>query len=119
MILFCCEICGVWDRISHYLLIRDDDRGSRLDLVSELLRKLGVESDSRSQILRLNGTAFATHAHPSARLASGRKLTRFTATAFEQCKYVTTETTSTTNLNRRASDGVAIAINVQRTIGGA
>src|SRR5262245_37233262 len=111
------EICGISDWIPHCLLIRNDDCCPRFNFVREFLGKVGVESDSRSQIFCSNGSAFATNAHPPARLASTCELTRLAATAFEQCKDVTAETTATTNINGRASDGVTIAVNVQRTIG--
>src|SRR5262249_17339863 len=78
-----CEICGVSYGISHYLLICDDDCCSRLDLVSELLSKFGVETDSGSQLLGFNRPALTGHTHPSAGLPSGRELTRFASAAFE------------------------------------
>src|SRR5438876_1742168 len=78
-----CEICGVRDWISDHWLIRHNNCCPRLQLVCELLGKLGVETDSGSNLLGFDGPAFAVDAHPSAGLASGRELTWFAGAAFK------------------------------------
>src|SRR5215472_7046377 len=117
-----CEIGGVSDRISHYLLIRDDHCCAGLDLVSERLGELGIKSDSRSYLLGIERATCATHTHPPAGFVPGCELTRLARAAFEQCEYIAAETVAsaqatTINLNCGASDGVAIATNVERAIG--
>jgi hypothetical protein len=112
-----CEICGVGDWISDHWLIRHNNRCARLQLVCELLGKLGVKTDSRSDLFGFDGSAFAVHAHPSASLASGHELTWFAGAAFKQCENVTAETfapgnTATADLNCGASNRIAIPINV-------
>ena len=42
------------NRISHYLLVCDDDRCAGLNLIGELLRKFGVEPNSRSNLFGLD-----------------------------------------------------------------
>src|SRR5918996_1215923 len=71
-----CKICGISCWVPHHRLICDDHCCSRLDLIRELLSKLGVKMNSRSQLLRLDRAAFAGHTHPSTGFASGCELTR-------------------------------------------
>src|SRR5436190_23876912 len=77
------KICGVSCWLPHDGLICDNHCCSWLDLVRELLGKLGVEMNSGSQLLGLDRPTFAGHTHPSACLASRRELTRFAGAAFE------------------------------------
>ena len=61
-----CKICRVSFWIPHDRLIGDDDCCSWLDLVYELLGKLSVETDSRSDVVRFNRSALdavAIHVH--------------------------------------------------------
>src|SRR2546430_4228862 len=117
-----CEICGVRDWISHHWLIRHNNCCAGLQLVCELLGKLAVKTDSRSDLLGFDGPAFTVDTHPSAGLASRRELTWFAGAAFKQCENVTAETfapgnAATGDLNCGASNRIAISINVKSAIG--
>src|SRR6266436_9250724 len=100
----------------HHRLIRDNHGCSRLYFVGDFLGKFWAEMQPRRQLLRLDGATFAGHTHPPACLASGRKLTRLSGRTLQQSKNMTSETIASTNLKRRASDGITIAIHVDRTI---
>src|SRR5438067_9969053 len=56
--------------LAHDRLIRDDQSCARFDFVRQLLSKLGVKLNSRSQSFGVDSAAFATHAHPPTGFAS-------------------------------------------------
>src|SRR5207237_8776083 len=85
----------------------------------DLFPTRGVDSETRRDLLSRAASAPAHHGHPPAPGAARSKQALPIGRAFEQRKDVIPERAASVNLDGGASDGIAIAIDVKRAIGGA
>src|SRR5205814_8267271 len=103
----------------HDRLIGNDDSRARFDGVVDLVRKLRVDSEARRDLLGRNAAAPAGHGHPPARGAARSERALAIGSAFEQREDMVPERSASVNLDGGAPDGIAIAIDVKRAVGGA
>src|SRR3954470_4706480 len=79
------------DLLSHDRIIGDDDRRPRLELVSELVSKLGTETQSRFQRLGVDGATLTRHPHPTRFLVIWREPAGLSGGAFKHREDVIAE----------------------------
>src|SRR5947207_10979620 len=103
----------------HNRLIGNDDSRARFDGVVDLVRKLRVDSEARRDLLGRNAAAPAGHGHPPARGAARSERALAIGSAFEQREDMVPERSTSVNLDGGAPNGIAIAIDVKRAVGGA
>src|SRR5205814_3134837 len=104
---------------SHDRLIGNYDSRARFDGVVNLLRKLRVDAEARSDLLSRNAAAAAAHTHPTPLGSAGSKRALPIGCALKQRVDMVPKRTASVNLEGGAPDGIAIAIDVKRAIGGA
>src|SRR4029434_7377308 len=92
---------------------------ARFDGVVDLVRKLRVDAKARGRLLGRNGAASARHGHPPARGAARSQRAFPVGRAFQQRGELGSERSASLNLDGGAPDGIAIAIDVSRAVGGA
>src|SRR4029453_537180 len=102
----------------HDRLVGNDESRARFEGVVNLLRKFRVDAEARSDFLGRNAAAPAGQGHPPARSAARSKRALAIGSAFEQREDMVPERSASVNLDGGAPDGVAIAIDVKRAVGG-
>src|SRR5437763_1929767 len=117
-----CEYVRLNELLSHNRIIRDNDSCPRFKLVSELVSKVRTEVQPRFQRLGVYRSAFIRHPHPSRFLVSRREPAGLPSRAFEHREHVIPELIApgnslATNLYRRASDRVTVAVDIHGPVG--
>src|SRR5436190_15817004 len=103
----------------HDRLVGNDDSRARFDGVVDLVRELRVDPEARRDLLGRNAAATVRHAHPSASGAAWNQRAFPVGRAFEQREDMLPERSASVNLDGGAPDGITIAIDVKRAVGGA
>src|SRR5438552_2353727 len=86
------EVSRISSWLPDHRIISDDNGCARFHFISELVREIGTEAQSRGQSLGIHRAPFAGHPHPSRLFVFRGESARLSSSSFEHREYVVTET---------------------------